>query len=170
MAPYVESFSNRPSPAQIVPIDRIPAVFAASDIVNPKLRLAGHLLTYHPPTRLALLSSVDRSTAVWIDPKLCFDHPSDDSLYPRPSDDLEAARAFGTSGHAGKGSYWVAVGDLERVLPSELPTLDTVNLPTWSTHTIQIPHWILRAILLRPSPELDLRLWEQAARTRLGVS
>lgn len=52
------------------------------------------------------------------------------------------------------------------VQPSDLPRLASLDLPTWSTAHLTVPPRILRAIILKPAPHLDLWLWEQASDRR----
>jgi len=110
--------------------------------VGKKVRLAARLLGYDYSTGIALLAN--KSHGVLIDPSLCLD----------PFEKDHWARQL-------KMPIMV-IGELEE-------TATPMEVPKSHMHTeeptIQ-PSLVLKAILLKPEPTLDLRLWDEAIYAR----
>lgn len=125
MAPFVESLSNKPSPASLCPIASLFLLSASA-----KVRIAGRLLATDLDSGWLLLGSHDRQAAVWVD------HVG------------EEGTLAGVVGKEGKGSCWMALGDLEEVQvrvpsPSLLSSLSSTGLvltPSPAARSPSLPH------------------------------
>jgi len=110
--------------------------------VGKKIRIAARLLGYDYSTGLALLAN--KTHGVLVDPSLCFD----------PFEQDHWARQL-------KMPIMV-IGQIEETEePLEIPKLTSYT----EEPTIK-PSLLLKAILLKPEPTLDLRVWEEAVYAR----
>ncbi|KAF9526591.1 hypothetical protein CPB83DRAFT_794417 [Crepidotus variabilis] len=123
-------------PQQPASATRIKLCDINSDLIGRKLRVAGRVLSYDVNTGLIVL--VDGKEAVLVDISLALDFHS---------------KVWATD----RLSTIMAIGDLESSdAPLEIPS-------TASPHVLALKisnQLVLRAILVIPSPNLDLGLWK----------
>jgi hypothetical protein len=101
--PFVESTANKPGPGRLVPIARL---FLLAPTPAPKVRLAGRLLAVDATSGWLLLAGGGivtdvSSAAIWVDIGVC-----------------QAGDGDGLAGvlaREGKGSCWMALGELDEV-------------------------------------------------------
>ncbi|KLO19544.1 hypothetical protein SCHPADRAFT_898823 [Schizopora paradoxa] len=129
---------NEPDSAQLLRIRSLD-----SSKLGRKLRIAGRIVSFDPDTHVLLLRD-EANNAILVDSSQCID-PSKSHLWLRD-----------------KGSPVVALGYLEE----NKDDLPIPTLPAFAQAPEIDPSICLQALLLLPSPDLDLKLWEDGIRLR----